>query len=223
MNIKNFDCGYPYIIVDDFYDKNELDLIWREINFLLDGNNLSPPEKTSSAKDLNGEVKKKNKGIFVTPSFVRRKYRNPNYSNILKSNKKIFNNFSKMVSDNPSWFFTSLGSTPSILGKCGTLLSYYEGDDYYKSHWDVSLITMCIWLYKEPKKFDGGDFILNAKLDKDHGLNKSCQSQTIKLKNNRMVMFPGFIPHAVTPLKMDKEFKGMGRFTITNFLHPIST
>ena len=42
--------------------------------------------------------------------------------------------------------------------------------------------------------------------------------ETIEVKNNRMIIFPGIIPHGVTPIKIKKEGKSMGRFTITNFL-----
>ena len=79
---------------------------------------------------------------------------------------------------------------------------------------------MCTWLYKEPKGFYGGDFILNPK-ETDLS-NEMYPTKTIELKNNRSVIFPGMILHGVTPVKMNKQFANtkfdVGRFTITNFL-----
>ena len=212
MNIKHFDCGYPYIIVDDVYDNDELDLVWREIDFLMDGDKLDYPEKTGTAY-INNTPTKKNKGVFLHNIYPDNKY-----SNIFQCNKKIYDNLVDIMSETRSWFFASILSNLVVLDHNSTLLSYYDSDDYYKPHFDSSRISMCIWLYKEPKSFDGGDFILNAKVHTSNLTNDLYPSQTIEVKNNRMIIFPGIIPHGVTPIKIKKEGKSMGRFTITNFL-----
>ena len=64
MNVEYFDVGYPYIVVDDFYDDNELDLIWRELIFLMDGDKLDYPDDTGGAKDIDGSIKKKIEVFF---------------------------------------------------------------------------------------------------------------------------------------------------------------
>ena len=218
MKVEYFDVGYPYIVVDDFYDDNELDLIWRELIFLMDGDKLDYPDRTGGA----GSINKKNKGVFLKKNkgvFLNEVFNDVRYSNIIQCNKKIIENFSELThgSKSWSWFFSCFGSTPSLLDEYNTLISYYEGDDYYKPHWDTARITMCTWLYKEPKSFSGGDFILNAKTEHEHLLNHTHPPQTIKVKNNRMIIFPGMIPHGVTPLKMNTQSDCMGRFTISNF------
>jgi predicted 2-oxoglutarate/Fe(II)-dependent dioxygenase YbiX len=64
--------------------------------------------------------------------------------------------------------------------------------------------------YKEPVQFVGGDLEfpeLKLKVDK---------------KNNRMVMFPGALQHAVTPVTMQgnhPSFSGYGRYGMAQFLH----
>jgi Rps23 Pro-64 3,4-dihydroxylase Tpa1-like proline 4-hydroxylase len=68
--------------------------------------------------------------------------------------------------------------------------------------------TMLIWFFKEPKKFKGGDLILN-----DFETAFEC-------KHNRMLLFPSHYEHSVAPISLAEEYKhkGMGRYTITNFI-----
>ena len=41
MNIKYYEEIFPYIIVDDMYDEQQLEYIWEELNFLCyDGRDL---------------------------------------------------------------------------------------------------------------------------------------------------------------------------------------
>ena len=40
MNVEYYNDGYPYIVIDDLYSYDQLDLIWREIDFLIDGDKL---------------------------------------------------------------------------------------------------------------------------------------------------------------------------------------
>ena len=60
--------------------------------------------------------------------------------------------------------------------------------------------------FKEPKQFKGGQF------------NLPQANVTIPMKNNRMIMFPSYYTHSVSPVKMDGEKnQGLGRHTITHF------
>ena len=85
--------------------------------------------------------------------------------------------------------------------------NYYDDAQEYKPHHDDPQFTILIWFYKEPKKFTGGDFIFTQ------------PNVNVKCKHNRMVLFPSYYLHQVTPVLMDKEYrnKGLGRFTITHF------
>ena len=89
-----------------------------------------------------------------------------------------------------------------------TVRNYYENSDFYKTHNDISYLTILIWLYKEPKKFKGGELELNE------------TSNIIDCKNNRLIMFRGDNYHTVNPVTMDKEHidNMNGRFTLTYFL-----
>jgi len=91
--------------------------------------------------------------------------------------------------------------------KMNTMISYYDNSQEYKNHFDTVQFTSIIWFFKEPKKFTGGDFVLTQ------------SDQTIECKHNRMIFFPSYYMHSVTPVSIDAENrnKGLGRFAITNF------
>ena len=89
------------------------------------------------------------------------------------------------------------------------LLNYYEDQDYYNEHTDWSVYTMVVMLSKTPQKFTGGDLTLTD------------IHKPIAFKNNRVVFFPSYAKHKVSPVTMDKKDmgKGLGRFSITHFLY----
>ena len=191
-------------------------MIWREFDFLLD--KLFSPENndTAAAKDGNGEILKKNNSVFLDELYQWREF-----SDILQCNRKLFHTFKEILKENKNWWFQCLREDVDHYNKDTTLVSYYEDDGYYKAHCDHAWLTSCTWFYREPKCFDGGDFILNASYWREHALNNSYPPATIELKNNRIVLFPSFIPHQVTPISIKEQYKnerGVGRFTITNFL-----
>ena len=96
-----------------------------------------------------------------------------------------------------------------IENKDFTLISYYENNDYYKAHADTSDITALTWLFKEPKRFTGGDLIFPD------------TEERIECKNNKIILFPGCIRHQVTEINMEKQHQNqkLGRWCITQFLH----
>jgi Rps23 Pro-64 3,4-dihydroxylase Tpa1-like proline 4-hydroxylase len=87
-----------------------------------------------------------------------------------------------------------------------SFIGYYDKDQYYKPHHDSVQFTCLIWMYKEPKKFFGGNTRL-VPID-----------ATIECIPNRMLFFPSYIQHEVTSLKASKNIPfGYGRFGITHF------
>lgn len=202
MNIKYFNNKFPYTIIDNFYDDRELDLIWEELNFLCYYDKLDSPEQTGSAFDFNFETQtkehlKNNYGFFLDDIYLKR-----SLSNILKCNRKIFDN--KQVFENhPSWFFKHFSCNHDR-----TLLSYYENNGIYKFHSDSAYVTCLSWFYKEPRVFSGGNLEFET-------------GETIELKNNRFILFPSMIKHSVTKISMEENYsnKKLGRFCITQFLY----
>ena len=195
MNIRCLDCGFPYFIVDDVFDSKEMDLIWEELDFYSD--KMQDPEETGSARDNDDNLIKSSKGLFIDNLYNGREI-----SNILTVNRKIFN---IDLTQHPSWFFKNIAPT---LDYESNMVSYYENSDYYAPHRDRNDVTILCWIYREPKKFEGGDLYFPAY---DSGL---------RVKNNRVVIFPGFIEHGVFPVEMEKtdDDKKWGRYCITSFL-----
>ena len=90
------------------------------------------------------------------------------------------------------------------------LLSYYDHRCYYDRHRDGCVLTSVINLHKEPKAFTGGDLVFPE------------YDYVIPPENNRLILFPGQIDHAVSSVIIPEEkgtFEGNGRYTITTFIN----
>ena len=194
MKVTNYNDPFPHIIVDDLYNENELSMIWEELNFICRPNKMDLPSKSESAFD-GDEILKKNKLIWVDQIYTNRKY-----SNILDLNRKTFTTIS-----HDHWLFKNFNASQDT-----TLISYYENENYYKKHVDSAILTCLTWFYKEPKRFEGGDVIFSIE-------NKE---KIVKIKNNKCVIFPSMIHHAVINVKMGEKYTGNlnGRICMTQFL-----
>ena len=73
---------FPHLIFNNFYNEEELDLIWEELNF------YTKPNKLFEAKDFGGVVDKTNSHAISLDSVYSKKYRP--LSNILTVNRKLF-------------------------------------------------------------------------------------------------------------------------------------
>lgn len=192
---------FGYVIVDDYYHKNEQREVWKELEYLTSPRILLSAEHTGSATH-NGNVLKKNGGIFLDHF-----YRERSCSNILSLNKKIYN-------DEIDKVFIPLhpyNEVSNYIKYDLTLVSYYENSNYYLSHMDLAQFTALIWFFKEPKRFSGGEFKF------------SNYDDVIELKNNRMILFPSWVMHEVSEVQMDKDletdgYSTYGRYCISNFL-----
>lgn len=209
MKITCHEVEHPWISIEDFYDQKELDFIWEELNFVSYPWKMLTPDGTNSAK-VDGIPIKKNLGLFLDNL-----YKDRIYSNVLTANRKLLmceqgRNKGKLtiLQNHNNWFFKYFRLVDEA-----SLLSYYENEDHYKPHEDMASITALTWLYKEPKKFTGGDLVF------------PITNETIECKNNKMVIFPSCVTHQVTTVKMDKEYEGkrLGRWCISQFLHGVKT
>ena len=196
---------FPLAIVDDYYSLEDLSLIWKELEF-LEGKH-QPPDETGSAANDEGENLKNNSGLFLDNIYASQ---HRDISSILNANGKCawYHALHSQKDKHDDWLFNNM-LLGNFLKWNTTLLSYYENEDYYDAHKDSSLITILHWLYKEPKRFEGGDIIFP---DYDIG---------VKVENNKTIIFPGCISHQVLPVKMEEKYKnkGLGRYCITEFIH----
>ena len=183
----------PVVILDNLYNQDEIVKLKKECHYLHD--KLLDPQETHGAKK-DGKLLKKNSGIYLENFFA-----DVTQSSIFQTTRKVFSkSFVDMLTEIDVFF-----QYYARLNKDNTLLSYYENSDYYDSHADTAIFTICTWLFDEPKKFKGGDFFV--------------KDLEIECKNNRTVIFPSVLQHGVTPLIMSDNEKGSinGRFTISQF------
>lgn len=198
------DNNYPFLIIDDWYSPDELKKVWKELDFYhsLGRENIDRAEKTIVAKDDKGESKGKSYRFYVDQIYSMN---GKNKSHVLnykqKFQRKEFHDIVKINLKDYREFFPATNMD-------STFISYYENEDFYDSHFDASAFTMLIWLHKEPKMYEGGDFeIINS-------------NKTIESKNNRMILFPSFYYHRVQKLSMkNKSEENFGRYTITHFFY----
>lgn len=200
---------FPYIIVDNWYNSDEEKSVWKELDFY----SSVPTEKIDRAE--NTIIAKNKDGIPLGRSF--RWYLSSFYTNEGIKNSSIVNamykirseKFHKIIGEIVPWGRTFLNSNQD-----NTMISYYEENDHYNAHIDNFSWSQCIWFFKEPKLFKGGDFYF------------ADTNTKIELKHNRSLFFPSCLLHKVTPLNFNKKPAeiGYGRYTITHFYYywPIS-
>ena len=187
---------FPHLILKNFYNKEEVKLIWEELDFYTkDG-------KLFEAKNFGGIPEKTNsKAIWLDKAYSKD---HRSLSNILNVNRKIFD-------DAVLEAFSSVHDCCSIAKFCNfdvTKVRYYHNGDAYEPHIDrVIQFLGFSYFYKEPKKFEGGELFF-PKYDYTY----SCD-------NNSLIMMPGWVEHGVTKvsIKDSDYFEGYGRYAITSF------
>ena len=205
VQVVNDNPTFPFVVIDNWYTPNEEKAVWKELDFLsaTPKNQIDRAENTIVARDLDGTAKS-NAYRFYIENFYRKRELSPIINCMYKQRTPEFR---KIIEDNCIPYARSFLSSNAD----SSLLSYYEESDHYKPHHDVSLWTCLIWMVREPRLFDGGDFKLNE------------PDVEIKLKNNRMVIFPSCFLHSVSPIKFHTQPKdmGYGRYCITHFYNSL--
>jgi hypothetical protein len=195
MNIQTFKHPFEHLVVDDMYTPDELCLIWRELDFLT--GKMLGAEHTGTAIDASDRRLKHNKGLFLDEVYNMR-----HISDILSLNRRALSPEIIASAESLHPFFKGIAMTNSDT----TLISYYEDDDEYGAHHDESVYSAVTFFFREPACFSGGDFHFS---DFDY---------LVERKSNRMVLFPGFINHRVTPIKMHRSGPGLGRYSMAQFM-----
>tara|TARA_X000001036_G_scaffold118600_1_gene112107 strand:+ start:257 stop:889 length:633 start_codon:yes stop_codon:yes gene_type:complete len=197
----------PVLYTDEFYNEEELDAMFYEAEKIrqLD---LLTSDSTSGAtiqvknKDT-GEIKTEglsnNQSVWFDKIYAGEK----RLSDTLRIVSKIYDGklIDYLASLHP--YFITMRQNK----RTGTLLSYYDESEHYKNHRDSSFVTVLTWLYKEPKAFKGGEFVIENDLK-------------IECVRGRVVFMPSYALHSVVPVVMpkDKIGKGLGRYTVTQFV-----
>jgi len=198
-----FEYPFPHLIVENFYNEEELELIWEELKY------YTKPGKLLEAKDYGGVVDKTNSHALLLDGLYQDfshqgKVNYRNISNILTVNRKLFKDEIMSV-------FASIHDCCSIANHSNwdiTKIRYYHDDEYYEPHTDRSMQFLAFsYFYKEPKKFSGGELIF-PKYDYEY-----------ECKNNSMIIMPGWVEHGVNKVSIEDSdyYDGWGRYAITSF------
>jgi len=200
MKIDYYKIPETVVVIRNWYTDEELLQVWEELNFICDPKYLQNEEQTKSAFDETNTYIKKGHGLFLDNLYEDRMH----YV-ILQLNAKIFN---------PDLLNALIGLDPNFthLKNCtkdSTLVNYYEDKHEYKKHYDNTVFTCCTPLWKEPKQFDGGVFLITE------------DDIDLKINSNDMIIFPGYIKHQVTPITMVDGYAPWksGRYSIANFIN----
>jgi hypothetical protein len=198
--MKYYDTPIPYIVIDDFFTPDELELVWQELDFLTHKNKLKPAHSTASATDIAGRVIKKNYALFLDQAYPVREI-----SNILPLMNKVWDKKFTEWAEQQNFVFQYINKS----NQSGVLLNYYEDGHYYMPHTDAATLTVLVTLYKEPINFTGGNLYLGK------------EKTEVPLTNNQMIVFPSVALHSVSTVKFNKneaDFSGLGRYSISQFI-----
>ena len=203
LKIRCYEEPFPHLIVEDFYNEKELELIWEELNF------YTKPGKLLEAKDYGGVEGMTNaKALALDTLYLNYESKGgPNYrniSNILNVNRKLFD--------------SGVLDTYSQIHECCNLkynadttkIRYYHDNEYYEPHRDSAFQTLSFsYFYKEPKSFSRGELYFPK------------HTYEIPCNNNSMIIFPAWVQHGVNKVKIKESdyYAGLGRYAITNFLY----
>jgi len=202
VKVVNDNPTFPFLVIDNWYTPNEEKAVWKELDFFsaTPKVQIDRAENTIVARNSDGSSKSKAYRFYIE-SFYQKRELSPILNCMYKQRTPEFRN---IISECMPYARSFLSSNSD-----SSLLSYYEENDHYESHHDTFLWTCLIWMVREPRLFNGGDFKLNE------------PDIEVKLKNNRMVMFPCCYLHSVSPVKFHTQPKeiGYGRYTITHFYY----
>ena len=194
---------FPHLILNNFYNEEELELIWEELKF------YTHPGKLMGAKDFGGVIGSTNSQALCLDNVYqdRSKKGDPNYrklSSILTVTRKIFE--SGCIQE-----FADIHPCCAVAPDSNydnTKVRYYHNGEYYKPHIDSAIQFLAFsYFYKEPKKFAGGELYFP-----DYDYEFSCD-------NNSLIIFPGWVTHGVREVKIEDSdyYDGYGRYSITSF------
>jgi Rps23 Pro-64 3,4-dihydroxylase Tpa1-like proline 4-hydroxylase len=198
-----YESPFPHLIIENFYNEEELELIWEELNF------YTKPNKLVSAENYGGVVGYTDaKALMLDSVYVDNESNNGanyrNLSNILTVNRKVFNS---SVTET----FANIHDCCSLADKSNydtTKVRYYHDGEGYDPHTDRPFQFLAFsYFYKEPKRFDGGELYF-PKYDYE-----------VPCDNNSIIYFPGWVEHGVRKVSIEDSdyFDGYGRYAITSF------
>ena len=192
---------FPHFIIKSFYNEEELDLIWEELNFYTKPGKFLPPKDYGG---IEGFTDAKALCLDNVYSAGGKEVDYRKLSNILTTNRKIFD--SSILT--PFSEIHDCCSLAKVANYDVTKVRYYHDGDSYDPHTDTSVMFLGFsYFYKEPKRFTGGELFF-PKYDYE-----------LTCENNSLIIFPGWVEHGVKKVSMKDSdyYDGYGRYCISSF------
>tara|TARA_A100000172_G_C2997573_1_gene95149 strand:- start:44 stop:715 length:672 start_codon:yes stop_codon:yes gene_type:complete len=203
IGVRSYKKPFPHLILENFYDENELELIWEELKF------YTKPNKLFGVKDYDGAVGYTNAQAIPLDSvylnYEEEKINFRSLSNILTVSRKIFTNEILKI-------YTEIDHCCNVAMRTNrdvTKVRYYHDGEYYKPHVDAMFHTLAFsYFHKEPKSFSGGELYF------------PYYNYEFPCHNNTIIIFPAWVEHGVreVEIKNSDYYDGLGRYAITSFL-----
>jgi hypothetical protein len=156
---------------------------------------LWPVEIIDSAKDENNLYKKNCMSLFADEHYAEDRSK----SNILTFNRKLFGKDITSFAKNVNLFYEHL----KYCNVDTTLLNFYQGNEYYKSHTDDSIISAITFI--ELGNIKGGGLIFTK------------ENIKVEFKDNRMIIFAGCIFHETEPIITSPNSYRVSMAQLTNY------
>ncbi len=195
MNITTNTDTVPYIVVEDYFEEEQVQKMLTELSMVQHKAEFNLPKKMEKGYKKNTSVS------------IEDVWRDRDCSPILTNMDSIYEDTTLITQIKDTnyiwngWYNTNSDRTFVTFGKKG---------DYYKPHMDISQFTLMYYLWEEPKPFEGGDVILST--DKQ----QEDWSAKISIKRNMLVVFPSPTWHEVRPIT-----KGEGRMGVIRFIYTV--
>ena len=191
-------------VLEDFYTEDEVDRIWKEIQF-LDSN-------TYGWVYANPQTNVVKNGKLLLQGARQLKFSIFGYNNLELLGKSNIYTLAKKLGNYYEYLNDKHDVYTNIYGldyhEC-FVNYYYKDDGCYELHQDVSMYTLLSFFYEEPRNFTGGQCIVG--------------DNTYEIHNGFTVVLPGWLKHGSTPIKIiDKTRKQSGRYCISNFFWSVN-
>tara|TARA_R110000744_G_scaffold289824_1_gene400638 strand:+ start:266 stop:889 length:624 start_codon:yes stop_codon:yes gene_type:complete len=197
VSVKYTKTGVPFVIVDDFFNGFESEQLLAELEFVRP--HLSGSGETGGAVSLvDGSNLKLNNSMWLNDFFS-----DPKKSTVYNLTRQFYDPDLLFEIGQETWIMRYLENYPAA---DALQILYYEQNSSYDTHLDRAFLTYLYWTHKEPKKFEGGDLVLE-------------EDSRVEYRKNRLVIFPSPTKHRVTSVKMTERSEGHGRYCISNFVH----
>ena len=198
MIVRTLTDPFPHVIATDFFEPQELNLIWEELNF------FTKPNKLYDARLFGGAQSRTNSNAVI----LDEAFNDPGHSNILsllRSDDSVTSRIKHLIKQlNDSDYTCNYFHRAN---KIVTKLRYYHDGSEYGKHTDFKCAFLAFMdFFKEPKHFSGGELFF------DDGYKYDCE-------NNSIILIPSYIPHGVTEVSIDDNnfFGGFGRYCVSMF------